>query len=165
MKDIDVTEMCNRSADICGREPIHLSSAIQPHGVLVGLRAKTWALSPRAPMSIPFSGIHLTADSLLASADGYRKLPGTRKHSGAMAALSIAEIPGSVLRRRIASARRAWCSVSSSCHPARVHFFHTRRRIARRDEGHQGDGAAHETCLELAEIVARSVRAFRDSKG
>ena len=41
MKDIDLTEMCNRSADVCGREPIHLSSAIQPHGVLVGLRAKT----------------------------------------------------------------------------------------------------------------------------
>ena len=44
MKDIDLTEMCNRSADVCGREPIHLTSAIQPHGALVGLRAKTLGL-------------------------------------------------------------------------------------------------------------------------
>ncbi len=36
--------MCNRSADLCGREPVHLSSAIQPHGVLVGLRPRSLSL-------------------------------------------------------------------------------------------------------------------------
>ena len=36
--------MCNRSADVCGREPVHLSSAIQPHGVLVGLRPRSLSL-------------------------------------------------------------------------------------------------------------------------
>ncbi len=44
MKKIDLTEMCNLSADVCGQEPIHLSSAIQPHGVLIGLDAKTLGL-------------------------------------------------------------------------------------------------------------------------
>jgi light-regulated signal transduction histidine kinase (bacteriophytochrome)/ActR/RegA family two-component response regulator/HPt (histidine-containing phosphotransfer) domain-containing protein len=44
MESSDLTEICNRGADVCGREPIHLSGAIQPHGVLVGLDAKTMGL-------------------------------------------------------------------------------------------------------------------------
>ncbi len=41
---VDLTEMCSLSADVCGQEPIHLSCAIQPHGVLIGLHAKTLGL-------------------------------------------------------------------------------------------------------------------------
>ena len=48
MKTIDLTEMCNLSADVCGQEPIHLSSAIQPHGALVGLDPKTLGLVTRS---------------------------------------------------------------------------------------------------------------------
>ena len=48
MKTIDLTEMCNLSADVCGQEPIHLSSAIQPHGALVGLDTKTLGLITRS---------------------------------------------------------------------------------------------------------------------
>ena len=48
MKTIDLTEMCNLSADVCGQEPIHLSSAIQPHGALVGLDTKTLGLVTRS---------------------------------------------------------------------------------------------------------------------
>ena len=48
MNTVDLTEICNRGADECGREPIHLSSAIQPHGVLIGLDAKTLGLVTRS---------------------------------------------------------------------------------------------------------------------
>ncbi len=40
----DLSEMCKRSADACGQEPIHLSSAIQPHGAIVGLDPVTFGL-------------------------------------------------------------------------------------------------------------------------
>ncbi len=63
MNTVDLTEMCNRSADECGREPIHLSSAIQPHGVLIGLDAKAFGLVTRSANTgaifgdTPLSGI------------------------------------------------------------------------------------------------------------
>ena len=76
MKDIDLSEMCNRGADVCGREPIHLSSAIQPHGVLVGLRAKTLGLVTKsANVDDLFWRCTTRQAPPLASAGGYRKLP------------------------------------------------------------------------------------------
>ncbi len=44
MNRIDLTEMCNLSADVCGRELIHFASAIQPHGAIIGLDPETMAL-------------------------------------------------------------------------------------------------------------------------
>ncbi len=44
MKHIDLTKICNLSADVCGQEPIHLCSAIQPHGGLIGLDGRTFDL-------------------------------------------------------------------------------------------------------------------------
>lgn len=35
-------------ADVCGQEPIHLSGAVQPHGLLVGLDAKSLRLTTRS---------------------------------------------------------------------------------------------------------------------
>jgi len=39
-----IAEMVDLSADVCAREPIHHSGAIQPHGLLIGLDSRTLCL-------------------------------------------------------------------------------------------------------------------------
>lgn len=48
MDAVDLTGLCNRGADACSRELIHLPNAIQPHGVLIGLDAENLDLAVKS---------------------------------------------------------------------------------------------------------------------
>ncbi len=158
MKDIDLTETCNRSADVCGREPIHLSSAIQPHGVLVGLRAKTLGLVTKSANVDAILG-----DTPQGSSPSW--LPprviascrGLGKRSGDGATL-FADIPGIGLTEAhcFAASGLVFCEFElPSAGPAPFTIGDASLVVAKAVK----EMEAAQDFFEMADIVARSVRA------
>jgi len=158
VKDIDLSEMCNHGANVCSREPIHLSSAIQPHGVLVGLRAKTLGLVTKSA----------NVDGILGDTPQGRSppwLPATviancrdlGKRSGNGPTL-IAEIPGVGLTEAhcFAISGLVFCEFELPC-AASASFAVDDASLVMAQA--IKDMEAAQDLFELADIVARSVRA------
>ena len=156
MEDSYLTEMCNRSADLCGREPVHLSSAIQPHGVLVGLRPKSLSLVAKSANvdaifgdALPGRTLSWLPPALIANCRGLGK------RSGDGPAL-LTDIPGLGLTEAhcFAASGLAFCELELPA-PAAFTLDGASLIVAQAIKDME---AAHDL-FELADVVARCMRA------
>ena len=148
--------MCNRSADLCGREPVHLSSAIQPHGVLVGLRPRSLSLVTKSANvdaifgdALPGKSLSWLPPTLIANC---RELG---KRSGDGPAL-LTDIPGLGLTEAhcFAASGLAFCEFEL---PAATAFALEGGSLIVAQA--IKDMEAAQDLFELADVVARSMRA------
>ncbi len=162
VKDIDLTGMCNRSPDVCGREPIHLSSAVQPHGVLVGLRARTLGVVTKSANvdaifgNTPYGQCpSWLPQAVVANCRGL----GERSGHGRTLVAEIPEV-GQAETRCFAASGLVFCEFElPSAGSASFTLDNASLVVAKAMKEMEG---AHDL-LELAGIVARAVRALSGS--